>query len=599
MSSTPSNMSPEASSLYAHIEAKLLYDAYGRKRLNLAMTVAASVVGGILFWPYLPTAVFAVWLTALLGVQALGFLLLAAFNRAAPGENALVVWQRLFALQTGAGGAAWAVGPTLMIPQVTGPGLALYIASLLCVCAVALNSLAAQRGALQAFILAALLPPALALLYTGANVEILIAVVLMGGIAAMIAVGRASNRGLRALIETEFRLREAVLEASAAREAAERSTRAKSEFLSRMSHELRTPMNAVLGFAELLEYDGQLNDVQRDNVLHIQQGGRHLLELINEVLDLATIEAGRLNLKMEPVELASLVEECRALMDSLANARGISLLVSTVPSAIVRADRVRLKQALLNLLSNAVKYNRENGSVHLAVHIPTVERIRLTISDTGAGIEAARMAELFEPFNRLGAEDGKIEGTGIGLTITRRLIELMGGSVGVESEVGIGSHFWIELPPAEQPNTPATLKAGVSSSIPTVITTQRHQVLCVDDNPVNLHLIARILGKRPNIDVLTADTPQAGIELARVHRPDLIFLDISMPVMDGYQVLAALKSEARIGSPPIIAVSGHAMPRDIEKAREAGFAHYLTKPIQMAELHDIVDRYLIGAKPQA
>jgi signal transduction histidine kinase/ActR/RegA family two-component response regulator len=574
------------------IESKLLYAAYEHDRLNIVLTIAAAFIMGAVFWNHLPPVSVATWVSALLSAQMLAYLLLKAFQRVQPGPDAIPTWRRLFILQNAVGGAAWALGPTLMASYASESHLVVFLGILFCVCAVAATSLAEQRVAMQTFIAAALLPPAIALAYSGGNIRLLVALVLVSGMGAIIAVGWQSSRALRDLLRTEFCLRVAVAEA-------ERSSQAKSEFLSRMSHDLRTPMNAMLGFAELLEYDGQLNEVQRDNVLHIQRGGRHLLDLINEVLDLATIEAGRLYLKMEPVELASLVAECREMLQTLAHAKGISFHVDEVPSATVRADRVRLRQSLLNLLSNAVKYNRENGSVRVDTQIATDGRVRLTVSDTGAGINTARMHELFQPFNRLDAHGGRIEGTGIGLTIARRLVELMGGSVGVESEVGVGSRFWIELPLANQPKTSATIETEFAPSRPSYESAQRHKVLCVDDNPVNLHLIARMLGKRPNIDVLTADTPQAGIELAKLHRPDLIFLDISMPEMDGYQVLAALKSDANIGSPPVIAVSGNAMPRDIEKAREAGFAHYLTKPFQMAEFLEIVDRSLARTELRA
>lgn len=379
-------------------------------------------------------------------------------------------------------------------------------------------------------------------------------------------------------------------ELAQAKEAAERANQAKSDFLSSMSHELRTPMNAIIGFAQMLEYDSGLNTDQQDNVHEILKAGRHLLELINEVLDLAKIESGRIDLSLEPVDLATVVQDCRHLIQPLAAARGIALEM-TVPSGIaVRADRVRLKQVLLNLLSNAVKYNRDAGGVILTAATHGKETLRLTVADTGPGIAPARMAELFQPFNRLDAEHSDIEGTGIGLTITRRLVELMGGAVSAESEVGIGSRFHVDLPVG----SPAALADTAGAAMPgaDVGATRDRCVLCIDDNPVNLKLIAQMLGMRPGVRLITAHLPELGIELALAHRPDLILLDINMPGMDGYQVLKILQAEPRLKPIPVVAVTANAMPRDIERGRAAGFVEYLTKPIDLGLFLATIDRCL-------
>ncbi len=377
----------------------------------------------------------------------------------------------------------------------------------------------------------------------------------------------------------------------AAREAADRANQAKSDFLSSMSHELRTPMNAIIGFSQMLEYDSGMTADQQDNVHEILKAGRHLLGLINEVLDLAKIESGRIDLSMEGVELASLGEDCRQLMQPIADKAGIRLNVELPAGGVVFADHVRLKQVLLNLLSNAIKYNRPQGSVNLGTTLGKLGHLRLTVTDTGRGITSANLKELFQPFNRLGAETSDIEGTGIGLTITRRLVEMMGGEVGVESTLGIGSTFWVELPigqtaelgingtgPSTQPNTPT----GTETAI----------VLAIDDNPANLKLMAKVMGTQEGIHLLSAHTPELGIELALAHRPDLILLDINMPGMDGYQVLEVLKADRTLRTVPVVAFTANAMPHDIERGKKAGFADYLTKPIEIDILVDTVARCL-------
>lgn len=246
--------------------------------------------------------------------------------------------------------------------------------------------------------------------------------------------------------ELEDRVKQRTVALEMARDAADLANRAKSDFLSSMSHELRTPMNAILGFGQLLEYDDALSNDNKDSVKELLKAGRHLLQLINEMLDLAKIESGRIDLSLEPVEVRLVIEECLSLVSTLADKRGIRIESACLPWVAMRADRIRLKQVLINLLSNAVKYNREGGSVKLDVQHKGIDRLRIGVSDTGLGIPAARLEELFQPFNRLGAEAKTIEGTGIGLTIARRLVEMMGGTVEVQSEVGVGSTFWVELP---------------------------------------------------------------------------------------------------------------------------------------------------------
>lgn len=397
----------------------------------------------------------------------------------------------------------------------------------------------------------------------------------------------------RGMVQDITRLKQVELELVAARDLAERASKAKSEFLSSMSHELRTPMNAILGFAQVLDYDPNLAEEYRVSVKEILSAGFHLIELINEVLDLSQIETGNLNLLMESVEICTVVEESIKLVSVLADKRKIKVTHAGLEGVTVKADRIRLKQALLNLLSNAIKYNREGGSVSIEVRPQGANRLRIRVRDTGMGIPPAQLQDVFQAFNRLGAENSNVMGAGIGLTITRRIVEMMGGTVAVESEVGVGSLFWIELPiefmPLRVEEHPARQSKDKRAQ---GLESAKYNVLYIEDNPSNLRLVAQLFGQRKYIHLITAHTPELGIDLAIAQRPDLILLDINMSGMSGYQVLEVFKHDEHLQNVPVIAVTAAAMPSEIEQGLAAGFTEYLTKPLDIANFYNVIDRYL-------
>ncbi len=382
------------------------------------------------------------------------------------------------------------------------------------------------------------------------------------------------------------------IELEKARMEAEEANLAKSVFLSSMSHELRTPLNAILGFAQLLESGLPTpTDVQIVRLHQITKAGWYLLELINEILDLTVIESGKLSLSREPVSMTEVMRECQAMTESQAQKRGIH--ISFVPFDITwfaNADRTRVKQVLINLLSNAIKYNRENGTVKVKCTC-TQERIRISIKDSGEGLPPEKLLQLFQPFNRLGQEYGSEEGTGIGLVVTKQLIELMGGTISVESTVGVGSEFCVEL---IRDNTPQ-LAAG--NTLPTERSKQKlgklRTLLYVEDNPANLMLVEHIIESHPSIHMLSAHDGNSGVKLALDHIPNVILMDINLPGISGVEALKILRKNTLTEHIPVIALSANAMLRDIEKGLEAGFFRYLTKPIKINEFMNALDDALI------
>jgi len=399
------------------------------------------------------------------------------------------------------------------------------------------------------------------------------------------------KRSEQKLLESNRLLREAIEEADSA-------NRAKSEFLSRMSHELRTPMNAIMGFTQLLEDDRShpLSYDQQDSLHEISKAGNHLLELINEVLDLGRIENGRLSLSLEPLKPGDICSECVSLLRPLAMERGITVTVAPWVSAWIIADRIRLRQVLLNLISNGIKFNLEGGTVEVGFDLLPKNLMRIWVRDTGPGIEPEFLPHLFHPFERAAAVDGLFEGTGIGLVLAKRLTEAMGGVIGVETSPGSGSLFWVELPQAGQIEAIDALPV-VSTAPLSALPACERQVLYIEDNPANMRLVKKIISGLGDVRLLTAESAEAGLELVRIGRPHLILMDINLPGMDGFEALDRLRGSEETRNIPVVAVTANAMPDQVQRVMAAGFDDCLTKPINLQRFVAVVDALLQRPAP--
>lgn len=373
---------------------------------------------------------------------------------------------------------------------------------------------------------------------------------------------------------------------------AEKASLAKSDFLSSMSHELRSPLNAILGFGQLIEAGKPPPTAsQKASIDQILHAGWYLLELINEILDLAFIESGKVSMSLEPVSLAEVLNDCHLMIEPQAQKNAIHLVFPLFEQpCFIKADRTRVKQIFVNLLSNAIKYNRVGGDVEVTCNVGDEGRVRISFRDTGQGLSAEKLLQLFQPFNRLGQEKGTEEGTGIGLVVSKHLVELIGGEIGVDSTEGVGSVFWVEFNTnSEQQIKDSDSQVAVIGLSPLPHDVQNHTVLCIEDNPANLMLIATLLATRPDIRMLSACDGDRGVEIARHAQPDIILMDINLPGISGIMALEILAQDASTSHIPVIALSANAMPRDIEKGLAAGFFRYLTKPIKVNEFMNTLD----------
>jgi PAS domain S-box-containing protein len=407
----------------------------------------------------------------------------------------------------------------------------------------------------------------------------------------------AAARDVTERKQFEHTLQENNVELGNARAVAEKANLAKSEFLSSMSHELRTPLNVVLGFAQLMGSATPPPSVmQKRWIEQILKGGWYLLRLINEILDLAMIEAGKVTLSQEAMSLIEVLKDCQSMIEPQAEKRGIKMVFPQFDQPFfVHADQTRVKQVMINLLSNAIKYNRAGGTVLVQCSLSGEDRVRVSVTDTGAGMSPEQLSQLFEPFNRLGQETSTEEGTGIGLVVTKQLVELMGGVIGVESKVDVGSVFWVELAASKAPELVfgAISQDGSSQEwTATPTSAARRTLLYVEDNLANLDLVEQLIAQRSDLILITATDGHLGLQLAQAHKPDLILMDINLPGLSGFGVLKLLRLDMTTGHIPVIALSANATPRDVEMGMEAGFFRYLTKPINVVEFMNTLDSAL-------
>ncbi len=576
-------------------QIRLLYKSIP---LIVFATIVNAVLLAVVLWNTVDAKALSMWLGIIIILMLWrgwnGF----AFKQASPNIEEYKNWAYKFNIGVILTGIAWASVSIFLFPDSSIVHQVFIVFVLGGMTAGSIGTLSFQRLPVYSFLILLLLPIIVRITITGTQIGIIMGVMLTLYLIVLLNSARNFNETTRQNIALHIEAKEREEQMEMAVAEAESANLAKSQFMARMSHELRTPLNSILGFSQLLNADdASLNQVKRREYAQtILSSGWHLLSLVDDVLDLASIEANKLELSMDTINTSAIIQECVNTMLPLTQDRNITLEYMenvNCEGCTVKADVLRVKQILLNLLSNAVKYNREGGSVAVTCQETDAGFGRITVTDTGAGIAKGDQKVLFEPFSRLYLNTYATQGTGIGLSLSKHLVELMGGSIGVESQPGKGSTFWVDLKLAQQTASECEKKEPVmSASLVGTETKQRNTLLYIEDNPSHIKLLKALVEDMPKIHLLTAHTPQLGLEMAAAHKPDLIILDVCLPGMDGFEVLKKLQEHEKLSDTPTIALSANAMPQEVEMGLRSGFRRYFSKPIRVDEFKKAVKELL-------
>jgi len=591
MDTLPEKRNQVLESLIRHEEVRMLYGSM--PFANLATVVASVIMFATLYGHVESTSALITWVCVMLLLVVIRGWDTMQFVRASATKQKNKLWGHRFLAGATFAGFWWGMLSWLGHSN-ENAYLALTVIAIVGVASGSMSTLSYRWKTIAYFLIPALGLLELRLLFEdgafSTTISFLLLVFILFTLSTSRKIYKNTNQNVRLRIEADFRER-ALIEA---KEEAERANHAKSSFLSSMSHDLRTPLNAILGFSQLLEYDKSISSEQRANILEISAAGKHLLELVNQILDLSKIEDGSLRVNIKQISLEEVLNACHSLIKPLANEKQIQLHIDNCSGGFVKADQTRLKQVLLNLLSNAIKYNHHFGSVSLHCSTTANNRIRIAVQDTGQGIPASMQHRLFQPFNRLEYESSKIEGTGIGLSIARHLTEMMGGSIGFNSEIGNGSTFWIELEGCISLHSTITpvRHIDIENAAPPAINIENNnsiKILVAEDNITNRKLIVsqlNMLGYQSDV----ALNGQEALSLYKKHSYSMILTDCNMPVMDGYLLASTIR---RLGDTitPIIALTADAFPESEIKCQSSGMSDRMVKPVTLKTLKTTLGKW--------
>jgi len=568
-------------------QIKLLYQA-------LPVGIAANCVSGVLLVgiqsKVIDNAILIPWLIVFELTILFRTILYLKYSRTSTIED-YSPWGKGFNVGVALTGTLWGIAGIAMFPV----GNELYqltvIFCLLGMSAGSVGSHSFHKAPPYIFVTLLLVPLFFRFLYEGGDLGYWLALILVVSISYLLSTARRNSEITVRNIRLRFDAIEKEKEVEKSRQLAEKANHAKSDFLSRTSHELRTPLNAIVGFGQLLEMS-DISQPDKEKATHIVKAGMHLVDLINEILDIARIESGHQDLTFEPVLINDVLMDVVTLVQPLADKNNVTLIPAMDKECYssVLVDEQRLKQVFLNLMSNAIKYNNENGRVSLFCSMASNEVVRISITDTGKGIDPEYLLKIFDPFERLGAEKTEIEGTGIGLAHSKALIDVMGGTLGVDSESGVGSTFWVELPLCENKVESDSLEIKTElDNTQEVVMDNQMTVLYIEDNKANLRLVEAVLKDKENIRLLTADLGESGYALAIKHQPNIILLDLNLPDISGYEILIKLKAHQDAKSIPVIVVSADATKEQMTNVNAAGAYAYLTKPFDIKALIKVIE----------